>query len=54
MYGAAGFSWTAELNAAVNERRRSSIAPQTTDAIPSAADIKRDALSIVEVKATYV
>jgi hypothetical protein len=33
--------------------RRLSIA-QTTDAIPSAADIKRHALGIVEVRSTYV
>jgi hypothetical protein len=36
------------------KRQRSSIALQRTDAIPSAADIKRDALSIVEVGSTYV
>src|SRR3954470_6301343 len=51
MYGAAGISWTAVLN---TERRRSSVAPQATDAIPSAADIKRDALSIVEVGSTVL
>ena len=32
------------------KRRRSSNAPQTTGAIPSAADIKRDALSIVKAR----
>ena len=50
MYGAAGFSWTAVLNAAVNRKAAIKHRTPTTGAIPLAADIKRDALSIVEAR----